>query len=63
MRVRHTKTIRISRRNFGMAIENSRNKEQNVRWKNSLWIVTTATVFHFKTMLPQFKYWNIVCVC
>lgn len=49
MRVRHTKTIRINRRNFGMATENSRSKEQNVRWKNSLWIVTTATVFHFNS--------------
>lgn len=33
MRVRHTKTIRINRRNFGMAIENSRSKEQNVNGK------------------------------
>lgn len=51
MRVRHTKTIRINRGNFGMAIENSRSIEENVRWKNSLWIVTTTTVFQFNNSL------------
>lgn len=49
MGVRHTKPIRISRRNFGMAIENSRSKELNVRWRNSLWIVTTVIVLHFNS--------------
>lgn len=32
-----------------MAIENSRSKEQNVRWKKRPWIVTTATVFHLNS--------------
>lgn len=63
MRVRHTKTIRINRRNFGMGIENSKSKEQNVRWKKSLDSHNSNSFsLEFKRMRRQPKCWKMMFV-